>query len=305
MKYINPGMCQLFQYQTLNQSSIGIDEELNYTKTGHYINLSSNDSDIFYKEVDDTKTMNLLFDICVYMQSATSVVRNWSKLIDFYNVMTPSDVLELVYKQLKSNQYQFAFRTKNGNIIGEQFYLNANEIHSIELSISRNIVTTISVYIDGKLKHVISDTSLGDGILNRFNVYCVYQDYVIVAMSHIIYSDTSLIGNERIKMLKVFPKSQVLPNGQSTDYTITEILDDTMYKDIVGFGVISNVENTDNKTTTINTLLNTYSIDEEYDVNPNTTYYRTAYIETNPETEEAFVPSQITNAKIILESSYE
>ena len=46
MKYINPGFPQVFQYQTMNDNTIGDDPNHEVSVTGFFTRLSENDMDL-------------------------------------------------------------------------------------------------------------------------------------------------------------------------------------------------------------------------------------------------------------------
>jgi hypothetical protein len=86
VKYVNPGMPQLFEYQTLNKLSVGIEDEFEHSRTGYYVDLSSNDSDVFYKMLNNVKEFYILFDLMIGKDvDSTNVISNWVKVFDFYN----------------------------------------------------------------------------------------------------------------------------------------------------------------------------------------------------------------------------
>jgi hypothetical protein len=300
VKYVNPGMPQLFEYQTLNKLSVGIEDEFEHSRTGYYVDLSSNDSDVFYKMLNNVKEFYILFDLMIGKDvDSTNVISNWVKVFDFYNDKTPNQNLKLCYKQYKPTKFQLAILTNSNNIIGNVWYVNANEINTFELHITRNVITNVEVYVNCKLDQTIIDNTIGDDIINRFNFYCNYGDNMSVCLSHIIFNDLNKIGNERIKMLKTNMSQAIIANGSQQTFMITELLNENLYKDITGFGVASIIENGDINKTNIEEYLSNNIIDS-FSVDPNMTKYNNTYLEKDPNTSSNFKSTDITNRKILI-----
>src|SRR5574344_1661441 len=158
MKYVNPGLPQLFEYQNLNKLSIGVEEEFSSSNTGYFVKLTSNDTDVFYKTLDNVKEFYILFDIKIEQPTdSSSFVKDWVKVFDFYNDSYPNKNLILKYKQFNQKKYQFSFFTNEGKNIGEVWYVNANEINTFEFHIIRNIITNIEVFLNCKSNQTIID----------------------------------------------------------------------------------------------------------------------------------------------------
>lgn len=300
MKYVNPGIPQLLEYQTLNKLSIGVEDEYEHSKTGYYIDLGSNDTDIFYKMIDSVKEFYVLFDLMIGKDvDSINFISGWVKLFDFYNDKTPNQNLRLCYRQYKATKFQMAIFTNENKIIGNIWYVNANELNTFEFHINRNIITNMEIYINCKLDQTLIDNTIGDDIINRINFYCNYEDNMNVCLSHIIYNDSAKIGNERIKMLKTNITQSIIANGSQETFMITELLNSNLYKDITGFGVVSTIENGDVQKTNIEEYLGNNVVDS-FSVEANNTKYNNTYLDKDPNTSANFKSTDITNRKILI-----
>src|SRR5574344_96594 len=293
-------MVQLFEYQTLNKLSIGVEDEIEHSYTGYYVNLTSNDSDIFYKMVNETSDFYILFDLNIGKDiDSTNFIKDWVKIFDFYNDKTPNNNLKLCYKQLKSNKFQMAILTNKDVVLGNIWYVNINEINTFEFHVIRGNVTNIEIYINLKLAQTVIDNTIGAGIINRFSFYCTYEDNMNVCLSHIIYNDVKNINNERIKMLRTDVTQRLIANGGQETFTITEILDNTVYSTVTGLGIITSVENTDTNATTVTEFLGTNAINK-FSVDANKKKYNSVYLSKDPSSSSDFKASEITNKKILI-----
>lgn len=302
MKYVNPGFPEIFEYQTMNKLVIGKDPNYEVSQTGFYLNLSKNDNDVFYKMVDPIKEFYIMFDfILKQKETAVTVVVNWVKIFDFYNDKDPNKNLGLCYRQYKDNIYEVGILTDSGELLGNTIEINRNENNTFELHVMRNIVTNIEVYLNNRLVQTVVDTSMGDDLINRINFYCNYVTDMDACLSHIIYNDAERIGNERIKMLRTDVTNRIVADGTSANFVITEILNGSMYKDITGLGIVTNVENADTVRTKVRQFLGTDKIDEYY-VDSNKTKYDLTYLKYDPQTHEPFNYNNITNRRIVMET---
>lgn len=286
----------------MNKSVIGKDPNFEVSQTGFYLNLSKNDSDVFYKMVDMIKEFYILFDLTLSQsETTTSKVINWVKVFDFYNDKDPNNNLQFCYRQYKDNVYEVAILTNGNKLLGNTMEINRNEINTFELHVMRNTVTNIEIYINNRLVQTVLDTSIGDDTINRINFYCNYVTDMNACLSHIIYNDTDRIGNERIKMLKTDIINKTIADGTSGSFLITEILNGSMYKDITGFGFVTNIENADTVPTKVRQYLGTDKLDE-YTVDSHKTKYDLTYIDKDPQTHENFTYDNITNRRIVIET---
>ena len=303
MKYVNPGFPQLFQYQTMNDIAIGVDVNFETTQTGYYINLSRSDGDVFFKVIDPVKECHILFDMVIkQLTSSTSKLENWTQIFDIFDDTNPMKRISLCYKQYKDNVYEIALFTQEKEIIGNPMQLNRNDLNTLEMHIIRNTITNIEFFVNNKLRQTMIDKSMGDGLLTRFSFYCNYVAEMDLAISHVIYNDSKRrIGNERIKMLRTDMQCKVIADGSSGSFLITEMLNNVMYKDIVSFGILANIENADSVPTKIREFLNNDKVDE-FIIDANNSKYDLTLLDKDPQTNLPFVANNITNRKIVIET---
>ena len=302
MKYVNPGMPQLFDYQTLNRLVAGKENHMEHSKTGYYLNLSTNDNDVFYKVVEPTSNFCLLFDLAIVRDATISgqaFVNKWIKLVDFYNDQQPELFLQLAYRQKNKEQFEINVLNNIDYPIGTSMLIDINEINTFELRVSRDIVTNIGMLMNGKQEQIIKDTVVGEGVWNRFNFYCSYVYKTDVSLSHIIYN-TVPIGYERIKMLKTDKESILNISGTSNQFMITESLNNRQYTNITGFGVISATENMETTTNNINVSFDSTQI-LSYEIDPEEIKHEATYMSINPKTNEEFHTQEIENKIITVE----
>jgi len=303
MKYVNPGYPQLFETQNLNDIVIGIDHNYELSNTGYYMCLSRNDNDVIYKVIDPTKEFYLLFDMILkQMNSVNHTMLNWVKILDFYNDKNPTKNIKLCYKQKQDNIYELCFFTNDNKQIGNKIVIQRNNLYTIELHVTRGNTTVIEIYINQKMKQSMLDANMGDDVINRISFYCNYVLDMDLCLSHFIYNDSERVGNERIKMLRTDMSQKIIANGTSASFLITEILNNVLYKDITGFGLVTSIENSDNVQTKIKEFLNTNQI-KEYTVDSNKTKYNMTYLYNDPLTNRRFIPADITNRKILIETT--
>lgn len=303
MKYVNPGFPQLFQYQTMNDVAIGIDVNYENSQTGYYMNLSRSDGDIFFKVIDPVKEYHILFDMAIKQPiTATNKLEEWTQIWDTFDDSNPLKRISFCYRQYKDNIYELALFTQEKTMIGNPMQVNRNDLNTIEIHLIRNVITNIEFFVNNKLRQTMIDTSLGDGVLNRFSFYCNYVSEMNLSISHIIYNDNQhRIGNERIKMIRTDMQRKVIPDGSSGTFLVTELLDNVMYKDVVSMGIVMNVENADTVPTKIIQYLNSAKIDE-FTIEPNSTKYDLTLVDKDPQTNAKFIASNITNRKIVVET---
>ena len=302
MKYVNAGFPQLFEYQSMNNVVIGQDKNNELSTTGYFLHISKNDSDVFYKMVDKTKEFWIMFDL-IFKQDENSVTKvdQWVEVFNFYNDSDPNKNLKFCYRQLKNEVYEVGILTNGNALLGNTVEVYRNEINTYEIHVMRNIITNVELYVNNKLKQTVLDTTIGNDFINRINFYCNYVDDVDTCLSHVIYNDKARIGNERIKMLKTDVVNRLIANGSSGNFEITEILNKNTYRDITGFGVVTNVENADDAKTEVGEYLNETKINT-FDVDSNKTKYAQSYMDKDPRTNAAFKSEDITGRKIIVET---
>jgi hypothetical protein len=299
---VNPGFPEIFEYQTMNKLVIGKDPNYEVSQTGFYLNLSKNDNDVFYKMVDPTKEFYIMFDfILKQKETAVTVVVNWVKIFNFYNDKDHNKNLGLCYRQYKDNIYEVGILTNSGELLGNTIEINRNENNTFELHVMRGVITNIEIYLNNRLVQTVIDTSMGNDFTNRINFYCNYVVDMDACLSHIIYNDAERIGNERIKMLRTDVTNRIVADGTSANFVITEILNNSMYKDITGLGIVTNVENTDTVRTKVSQFLGTDKIDEYY-VDSNKTKYDLTYLKYDPQTHDLFNYNNITNRRIVMKT---
>lgn len=303
MKYINPGFPQVFQYQTMNDNTIGDDPNHEVSVTGFFTRLSENDMDVFYKETDLTKEFWIMFDL-TWQQSdlTTSFLSTWTKIFDFYNDADPTRFLQFCYRQYQGAVYEVAMMTSSGVVLGNTIRVRRNELNTFELHVTVQNVSIVEIFLNGRLKQTVLDTSLysttgGSNQMNRVNFYCQYVTDMNLCLSHVIYNDTGKIGNERIHMLTTDLVQQTVANGSTGKFKIIETLDTSLYKDIVDFGIVSKVENEDSVPTEVTTYLEAQQIDK-YIVKANAEKYSIDFTPQNTETGSQFTASYLTNKNV-------
>jgi hypothetical protein len=120
-----------------------------------------------------------------------------------------------------------------------------------------------------------------------------------VCLSHVIFNDSAKVGNERIKMLKTNITQSIIANGSQQTFMVTELLNESLYKDITGFGITSIIENGDVNKTNIEEYLSNNIVDS-FSVDSNTTKYNNTYLEKDPNTSSNFKSTDVTNRKILI-----
>ena len=308
MKYTNPGFPQIFEYQIFNDNVIGIDENHERSNTGYYLKLNDCDNCVFYKTVNLVDNFYILFDMSITKASgSTNFINDWVKVFDFYHDSDPNKNLQLCFKQYLKDTFEVNILTNSKiPLMSDPLYVKINEINTFELHVIWSNTTTIEVYVNGRLVRNLLDTSLyktgAINKMNRINFYCNYVLDVNACISNIIYNDSNKIGNERIHMLTTDYTHKIIANNTSGEFTINELLDNSMYKDITGFGLITKVENEDTYKTEAVQHLDNQDLGS-FKIESNQTGYNNAYVSTNTETKKPFSANEFSNKKIYIELS--
>ena len=95
---------------------------------------------------------------------------------------------------------------------------------------------------------------------------------------------------------------KIIANNTSGEFTINELLDNSMYKDITGFGLVTKVENEDTYKTEAVQHLDNQDLGS-FKIESNQTGYNNAYVSTNTETKKPFSANEFSNKKIYIELS--
>lgn len=294
MKYINPGILALFPI-TNNGSQVN-KLSADMTDTGFAIDTGHPN----YNSLYPVSSSEFWCSYDYYLKSGVPPMGERS----FFQLYSDSTTNFLaVYIDKKDTGVFITIKdTKNNTIL----YTSEKTIdasintakHNIEMHYKAGDNGRVDIWIDHTLFCSFRSPSafpttpsyVGIATMTDGNFYSGYDMYI----SSIIIQDTRRIGYEKFKMLTVDPATeQNMPQGSTTNFTVSGLSDATEFSDITSFGAIMQTTSKDANITTGTFSLNGSEIGTIDVSDSSSKAYEIAHIETNPATTKPWTRDDI------------
>lgn len=294
MKYINPGLAEL--WDNVTDVSTVVTTDTAQSNTGYYCNVA--------RDVPTKLYMNVTSD------------EIWFSY-DFYVTYAALDNGERFMLAVRDADDKYIvkvkpFKTDTGTYLGiygaddtllytsdKTYNIAEKELHNIEFHFKTGEEGRIDIWIDTKLfcsyrsPSAFKDKTMHKVGIDQTRAYNNFVTYSFYASSFIM-QDTRRIGLEKFKMLTVDPATeQNMPQGSTTNFTVSGLSDATEFSDITSFGAIMQTTSKD-----ANITIGTFSLNGSeigtIDVSDSSgKAYEIAHSETNPVTTKPWTRDDI------------
>ena len=273
MKWVNIGDVEEFN---LFSKAVTIkNADTQYTNTGNYVKV--NDGYI-QRSFEDKNEVWVSFDLCLleiqYYRMTMGFLGSDSNLPLLYGafdrttvnfkVIKGTDTESILYNPLRS------------------FDFSDSKKHNIEIHMAVGDKGRIDVWFDHKLMFSYRSPSDFQGTINSFYYQHTSLPQGDVALSSFILQDTRRIGYEKFVKLNIDPATeQNMPQGSTTTYTLSGLVDSSEYSDITGVVAVLQATSRDANISTGTYTLNGAKIGTIDVSDSSGRAYETAHAETN------------------------
>lgn len=296
MKYINPGILSLFPITS--EGSQVENPKAEISETGFAFDTGGD-----YKALYPVSSSEIWCSYNYYIRAADH--QNQASR-DFFRLYTDpttafldirikytNDITFIEIQSIKGNNYTSLYTSESTIDTSSN-----TAMHNIEMHYKAGEDGRIDIWIDHKLFCSFRSPTALSTTPNYISIaeshsyygYSTYDMYI----SSIILQDTRRIGYEKFKMLTIDPSTeQNMPQGSTTNFTVSGLSDATEFSDITSFGAIMQTTSKDANITTGTFSLNGSEIGTIDVSDSSGKAYEIAHIETNPATTKPWTRDDI------------
>lgn len=295
MKWINPGIPTLFD----EFNECHLDDNPATTNTGFSCCWSGWKTDaILIKKISATE---IWFSYDFYTERNNSILQ-YDHNGTMFRAWDTDDAIITNVTFYNKNGWHIVICDKDKKILytsDKVFDLQNNTIYNIEFHLKTGENGRVDVWIAHSLfcsYRSPSAFNIGDKNINKIGI--VGGDGrlsdINISTSSYILQDTRRIGYEKFKMLTVDPATeQNMPQGSTTNYTVSGLSDATEFSDITSFGAIMQTTSKDANITTGTFSLNGSEIGTIDVSDSSGKAYEIAHSEINPATTKPWTRDDI------------
>lgn len=242
-KWLNPGIAELWDIT----SGVSTTKSTNtsYTLTGYYTEIIKDNSLFKLVNTEDSliKTNELWFSYDYYVYGGINSRMSNLSLLEVKD-KDDKTIVRVQPEERDSGYYLTIYDDSDTLLYTSDLTYNIKEKawHNIEFHVKFGDSGRIDIWIDTKLfcsfrtPSAFADKTMWKvGIHGRGRNFYGHHMYV----SSIIMQNTRRIGLEKFKMLTVDPSTeQNMPQGSTTNFTISGLSDSTEFSDITAFGAV-------------------------------------------------------------------
>lgn len=226
MKWINPGMAELFDSVTASKTI-----KSDTAPTGFYVDFTEKEQSL-YKQI---KASEIWFSYDFTYKGEGAIVARESRLLDIKDSSSSSALYVKIFKTT-AGLYLGVYNAQNSLLYtSEKAFIGTvdNVWHNVEFHVKTGEGGRIDMWLDTKLFCSFRSPSAFNWEINKVGLsgeyFHVYQMYV----SSFILQDTRRIGLEKFKKLTIDPDTeQNMPQGSTTTYKLSGLSDATEFSDI-------------------------------------------------------------------------